>query len=353
MQPVLDVDLQAVRANYRLLKARHAAKTSAAVVKANAYGLGVEAISKALHEEGCREYFVATLDEGIELRRILPHDFIAVFNGPFAGEEKGYMAHRLHPVLNELSQLERWRDASRDAPCVLHVDTGMTRLGMDHPMLERAVAEYPDFCKTRIAVLMSHLACANDPAHPLNAQQLARFGQTKKLLPGIRTSLCNSSGLFLDTAYHHDSGRPGCALYGITPVEGENPMQPVVTLSVPILQLRRLTQDESVGYGATYQVKAGSKIAITALGYADGWLRMLTNQGFAYVAGHKVPFAGRVSMDMIALDVSTVDEATLANTRVAEFLNKEQTVNDIAKACHTIGYEIFTRLGHRIQRRYR
>lgn len=353
MQPILDVDLGAVRANYRLLKNRHAAGASAAVVKANAYGLGVEAVSKALWEEGCREFFVATLQEAVELRHMLPNAFIGVFNGPFRGEEKDYTHYKLHPVFNELSQLERWEASAADAPTILHVDTGMTRLGFDQSMLEKAVTRHGDFCTKRIALLMSHLACANDPEHPLNARQLERFSAAKTLLPGIRTSLCNSSGFFLNKRFHQDLGRPGCALYGINPTEGDNPMRQVAMLSAPILQIRHLAQEETVGYGASYLAKAGSKIAITALGYADGWQRLLTNRGFAYIAGRQVPIAGRVSMDLIALDVTSLNDAQLSAASMAEFINRQQPVDMVAKACNTIGYEIFTQLGSRIRRQYR
>jgi alanine racemase len=352
MQPVLTVDLAALRANYRLLKQRHAKTDAAAVVKANAYGLGVEAVSKALWDEGCREFFVATLEEGVELRHILPDAVIGVFNGLHHGQEQDFLHHHLLPVLNELPQLERWQRTCADAKAILHIDSGMTRLGFTHGMLETAVKQHNEFCQKHIALLMSHLACANEPEHPKNNEQLTRFNAAKALLPGVRTSLCNSSGFFLDHRFHQDVGRPGCALYGITPTEHDNPMQHVATLSAPILQIRTLDRDETVGYGATYPALSSSKIAITALGYADGWLRSQSNNGYAYIGSTRVPIAGRVSMDMVALDVSTLSDAQLNHATQAEFICKAQPVDHIAKACNTIGYEIFTRLGRRILRHY-
>ncbi len=351
--PTLNVDLTAIRANYRLLKARHSQQSCAAVVKANAYGLGAYAVAQALKQEGCREYFVATLAEAIELRAVLPDAIIGVFNGPYLGEEAEYLQHNLLPVLNETSQLERWQAASDSAPAILHVDTGMTRLGFSQSMLEKAAATHSEFLAKRVALLMSHLACANEPEHPQNAQQLSRFTQAKTLLPGIRASLCNSSGLFLDARFHQDLARPGCALYGINPTEQENPMQQVAVLSAPIIQIRQLDRDESVGYGGTYPSAKGGKIAITALGYADGWLRSQSNSGFAFIAGKQVPIAGRVSMDMIALDVTPLTENELSKTENVEFINNIQTVDMVAGLCSTIGYEIFTRLGRRVLRTYK
>lgn len=340
----LTVDLSALKANYELLKNKHAAHALAAVVKANAYGLGVSEVSKTLWAEGCKDFFVATLEEGIELRAVLPDAKIAVFNGMFAGQEKEYAAYNLMPVVNTLEQLSR----ISTLPYILHIDSGITRLGLSAPDII-CVSKWPAGCQ----MMISHLACANDPTHPKNAEQLARFKEALKHFPGIKTSFANSSGLFLSPEFHFDIGRPGCALYGVNPVMGENPMQHVATLSAPILQLRTLDRDEDVGYGSTYAAKKGSRIAIAGLGYSDGYFRSLGDGGHAYVEGHKIPLAGRVSMDMIAVDVTSVPEAKLSATSRIEFINEKQTVGDIAAQCATIGYEVLTRIGRRVQRRYR
>lgn len=340
----LEVNLSALKANYRLLKQKHAAHVISAVVKANAYGLGVAGVSKTLWEEGCRDFFVATLDEAIELRAILPEANIGVFNGMFAGEEKEYAAHALLPVINTLEQLNR---VSR-LPYIIHVDTGITRLGLSASDMA-SVTQWPAGC----VLVMSHLASSYDSSHPKNAEQLARFKEALNYFPGIKTSLSNSSGIFLPPEYHFDMGRPGCALYGINPANSAHGIVSVTTLSAPILQLRVLDRDEAVGYGSTYAAKKGSRIAIAGLGYSDGYFRSLGNGGHAYIEGYKVPLAGRVSMDMIAVDVSSVPEAVVKDTSRIEFINDKQTVGDIAAQCNTIGYEVLTRIGRRVQRLYR
>jgi len=351
--PTLAVDLAALRANYRLLKDRHTAHAAAAVVKANAYGLGIEEVARALWNEKCRTFFVATLAEGIALRKILPDARIGVFNGVMAKEEKNYIKQRLTPVLNDVGQIERWaKIANPSFPAILHVDTGMTRLGLTASDLTQATKRYPEFLKNGLAYVMSHLACANDKKHAKNAEQLKRFQSALKLLPGVKASLCNSSGLFLPKGFHFDLPRPGCALYGINPTDGKNPMAPVATLSAPFLQVRTLDRNEAVGYGATFKANQNSRIAIVGFGYADGWFRSLSNKCHAYIAGVKVPVVGRISMDMMALDVSTIPEAKLKAGARAEFINTQQTVDDIAKAAGTIGYEVFTRIGRRVERRY-
>lgn len=348
----LSVDLSALKANYQLLKNRHAKQNIASVVKANAYGLGVTEVSKALAAEGCQLFFVATLDEAIELRNILPQADIAVFNGLFKGEEKDFLHHRIIPVANTVEQVERIQDSACGIQgYMLHIDTGMTRLGLSQPDLESCLPRLlnPQF---QILLLLSHLSCANDPSHPKNAEQLMRLKQAQALLPGITVSFANSSGHFLPDDYHFDMGRPGCALYGINPTAGTNPMRHVATLSAPILQIRTLDRDEDVGYGATCTARKDSRIAIAGLGYADGYFRSLGNRGHAFIAGHPVPMAGRVSMDMIALDISAVPEAILTAELRAEFINERQTVDAIAEQCDTIGYEVFTRIGRRVKRIY-
>lgn len=352
--PTLEVNVSALRANYRLLKNYHAKNSIAAVVKANAYGLGVGEVGLALWAEGCRDFFVATLEEGIDLRAILPEVRIGVFQGLFAGEEQEFSYHRLAPVLNDISQVERFVKSELRLTCkniMVHVDTGMTRLGLSAADLENPIiAKLQGFGPVTV---LSHLACANTPNHPKNAEQLARFQSALSYFPDAKASLANSAGVFLPLEFHFDIARPGCALYGINPTEGKNPMQHVATLSVPILQIRELDREETVGYGATAPASIGSRIAIVALGYADGYFRSLSNQGLAYVSGHKVPLLGRVSMDMVAIDVSAIPPSEINENSRAEFINELQTVDDIAAQCGTIGYEIFTRIGRRVKRVYK
>jgi alanine racemase len=223
----------------------------------------------------------------------------------------------------------------------------MARLGLNYVELKKAAAQK---IFSNVSMLMSHLSCASDQGEK-NKEQLERLNEAKSFLPNIPVSFVNSSGHFLDPDYHFDLGRPGCALYGINPLEDTNPMRHVATLSAPILQIRELDRDEEIGYGATYKAKKGSRLAIVGLGYSDGYFRSLSNKGFAYIGEHKVPFAGRVSMDVITLDITDIPEAALKNAPV-EFINAKQPVDAIAQQVGTIGYEVFSRLGRRIVREY-
>lgn len=347
----LTVDLSALAANYQLLRNRLNDRLCAAVVKANAYGLGVEAVSKKLWQESCRGFFVATLAEAVEVRGILPDASIYIFQGVLPGDEKYISQYKLIPVLNNLEQVARWGKTGGSA--ALHIDTGMTRLGLTESEALDLAKDPERIKRCGIKCIISHLACANDGLHPKNDEQLARFKKIFAAFPQpMVASIANSAGIFLGADYHYDMARPGCALYGINPIPAENPMRHVASLSAPILQIRHLDRDETVGYGATFTAKKGSRIAICGLGYADGFLRAMSNKGYAYVVGLKVPIIGRVSMDMVALDINTVPESKLSAGTRAEFINGEQTVNHIAQLCGTIGYEIFTRIGARVQRVY-
>lgn len=342
----LSVNLAALRANYQLIRSRHAKNSIGAVVKANAYGLGMVEISKALASEGCREFFVATLDEAIELRGALPDVRIAAFNGMFGGEEKEYSHHRITPVINTYEQALGIADWGRT---ILHVDTGMTRLGLNESEAKQLTSLIPNALPV---LLMSHLACAGDPEHPKNAEQLSRLNEARKHFPGVPVSFANSSAHFLPDDYHFDLGRPGCALYGINPVNGENPMRHVATLSAPIIQIRTLDRDETIGYSATRSASKDARLAVVGMGYSDGYFRSLSNIGFAYLGGYRIPIMGRISMDMITLDVSLVPDTILSSHRQVEFINEQQPLDSLARATDTIGYEILTRIGRRVKRVY-
>lgn len=365
MQPTLTVNLCALADNYRRLVKQFSGPSVAAVVKADAYGLGVVEVSKALIAEGCQQLFVATLEEGIALKTALSeadtpsHTIpkIAVFHGPYKGQEEEFVAHGLIPVINYVSQLERWIVKSAPAtraPYFLHVDTGMCRLGLgasDMKWLsqhgDHLLARKPDY-------LLSHLACANRKDHPKNAEQLAAFRQMQAYLPEVPTSFCNSSGVYLDRVYHGHMARPGSALYGINPAAwlDKNPMQHVADLTAPIIMIRTLDQTETIGYGATSTREAGSRIATVQMGYADGYLRYLSRKGTVYMAGLPCPVIGRVSMDMIAVDISSVPESELHHHTRISIICAEQPVDHVAMQASTIGYEIFTSLGERVKREY-
>ncbi|HEU5046725.1 MAG TPA: alanine racemase [Rickettsiales bacterium] len=347
--PTLEVSLEAVARNYTLLK-RKGAGRCAAVVKANAYGLGAEEVAPALYHAGCRDFFVATLDEGIALRQVFrKHSFaqadIYVFHGVRAGQASEFAAYGLIPVLNDRGQIEHWRDSGRYA---LHIDTGMCRLGVT----PRELDALPPVTGN-LQLVMSHLANAGDPQSPQNAEQLEAFRQALHHFPGIPASLANSSGVFLGKEYHFDLLRPGCSLYGISPNTSlPNPVENVVRLSAPVLQYRFIGQDQLVGYGGEGRAGKGAVLATLELGYADGFLRALGNRAYGFAEGIKVPIIGRVSMDMVSVDLTAVPEHLRTPDLRITFIGHEQPVDIVAETAGTIGYEIFTRLGTRVRRVY-
>lgn len=352
--PTLTVNLAAIVANYRLLASRFEGEECAAVVKANAYGLGAVEVAQALAGAGCNSFFVATLEEGIELRAALPERRIAVFHGVGKGEALAFVNHHLIPVLNSPDQMERWCEVAtdhRDATSILHLDTGMGRLGFTEDEMARVSADDVKAC--RVGLIMSHLSCAGEPEHPENTAQLTRFQAGTERFADIPRSLANSSGIFLPADWHFNLARPGCSLYGITPHHiGANPMQQVAQLSAPIIQIRELARDQMLGYGATQTLPKGSRLATIAIGYADGVFRTLSHQLQGFVGSARVPLVGRVTMDMLVFDVSTVPQATLDLHGRIILIDERQSVDDIATMTNTIGYEVFTRIGARVRRVY-
>lgn len=350
--PTLSVDLDALARNYRLLCQTFSGPNCAAVVKADGYGLGAIPVAKQLLKEGCHHFFVATLDEAIALRSALPTSAIYVFHGVGRNEEKEFIAHRLIPVLNDLVQMERWAAGSQGLPSALHVDTGMGRLGLsEHEATVFATSSA--YARCQVQLLMSHLACANEPDNTMNARQHSVFSRVRQHFPNIACSLVNSSGVFLSQEFHFDLGRPGCALYGITPRgDQDNPMEHVATLRAPVIQERHVTHETTVGYGSLYTAPAGARLATLALGYADGYFRLLTGKGKAFIHGTEVPIVGRVSMDTVIADVSHLPDGSVIPGTQAEFICTQLDVNRVAALAGTIGYEIFTRLGNRVRRIY-
>jgi alanine racemase len=347
---VLTVDVGAIRANYRLLRGRLGRAAAAAVVKADGYGLGAAQVARALTAEGCGVFFVAHLDEAIGLREALgAGPSIQVLNGIAPGAEDECVAGGATPVLNSLEQLAAWRQAAQRAgrllPATLQVDSGMSRIGMPPADVERLAATPAAFAGVEIGLVMSHLACADEPGHPANAVQLEVFDQLRRRLPPLPASLANSSGIFLGPQYHFDLARPGAALYGINPTPGRpNPMRQVVRLQAKVLQTRDLPAGAGVGYGHTFHPDRPMRTATISLGYADGWPRRAISA--AFLGGLRLPFVGRVSMDSIILDVSALDRP-LAAGELLDLVGPYQTVDDVAALAGTIGYEILTSLGRR------
>jgi alanine racemase len=352
---VLTIDLDALVANWQRLRREATGAEVAAVVKANGYGLGAGEVAGALHAAGCRRFFVAHLEEGLALRQHLAGAPIYVLNGLTPGTGEELAAAGLVPVLNHPGELASWaalaRRQSRRLPAAIQIDTGMCRLGFAEAELRALDPAALDALDPLL--VMSHLAVAEEPDHPLNAQQRERFERLRGLLPDAPASLANSSGIFLGGAFHHQLCRPGVALYGVNPTpHAANPMRPVVTLEAPVLQVHEVSEAGSVGYGATFATRPGMRIATVPVGYADGYLRAASNQARAWIGGHEVPLAGRVSMDLITLDVSAVPRQLVHPGVRVQLIGGPDGVDRLAAAAGTIGYEILTRLGTRFARRY-
>ncbi len=357
--PTLTVSLPAIVANWQTLRARFTGEECAAVVKANAYGLGALEVSTALEKAGCHTFFVATIEEGIALREALPDVRILVFHGVQAGEEFAFAAHRLIPVLSSRAQIERWKPVAVEhvhAVSALHIDTTMARMGLEVEEFAALMARDPNILEaTRVGLILSHFACAPEADHPLNAAQLALFNSARALAPAIPASMCNSGGIFLPRAYHFNLARPGCSLYGIAPQSSAaNPMQQVATWQAPILATRTLEREQTVGYGATQTLPKGTRIATVASGYADGYLRHASGHAVGYIGEHQVKLVGRVTMDMLCFDVSAVPESLTTDGAMLTLLGDADgiRVDDVATAAETIGYEVLTRIGPRVTRIY-
>jgi alanine racemase len=331
------------------------------VVKADGYGCGIAAVTSALARAGCNTFFVANLAEGRDVRAVSPDSAVYVLNGLLPGTAPAHGDARLRPVLNSLAELDEWQafvatGGGREG-AALHVDTGMNRLGLS---VEEALwlAARPPAARAGLVLLISHFVCAEMPGHPLNARQMAAFREIRTAFAGIAGSLANSSGIFLGPDAHHDLVRPGAALYGVNPTPAHvNPMRPVVHLRGRVLQTRAVPEGETVGYGAAWTARRASRIAIVAVGYADGFLRAASASddkpgAEVLVAGRRCPLAGRISMDLLAIDVTDLPAEMPQRGELVTLIGEEIGVDEVAARAGTIGYEILTRLGRRCHRIY-
>jgi alanine racemase len=347
--PTVDVDLDALRANYRFLTSLVAGAECAAVVKCDAYGLGAAATAPALHVEGCRTFFVTYPEEGAALRRALgPRGAeILIFNGPDASSLDMFRSARLTPVLNSLDQARFWAERAPMASAALHIDTGMNRLGAGLDEIEAIAALGP----LRVSLAMSHLAAPSEEGGPLCERQRLAFDAAAARFPGARRSLSASGGALMDPRYLYDLIRPGVALYGASPFDRPDArLKPVARLTAPVIQLRDARAGASVGYGGSYVVSRPSRLATVALGYGDGYPRAAGNKGAAHLGGGLCPIAGRVSMDLIVLDAT--DAGAIKEGDRAEFFGPHLPIEIAAERAGTISYELLTGLGPRIIRRY-
>ena len=335
------INLNAIRQNWQKLRSI-SSNDAAAVVKANAYGLGLEQVTKALYAEGARIFFVATVEEGAELRSILgKKPDIYVFSGHMVGDTELIKNYNLIPLINSIEQLSRHSKLLREKKFGVQLDTGMNRLGME-PMEWESVKELA--LSLNPVLIMSHLACADEPNHKMNAKQLHTFlALTKKM--NINKSLSATGGILLGPEYHFDLTRPGIGIYGCSPMQD---CLPVLKIDIPVIQIRNIESGETVGYGNTWTSPCKKKIATISAGYADGLFRAIGKKAKLYFEEISCPIVGRISMDLIGVDITSlkVDPVRL------ELINSQQTVDNIAEGAETIGYEFLTSLGNRYSRNY-
>jgi alanine racemase len=359
---LLTIDLDAIEANWKKLAGTTIPVECAAVVKADAYGCGLDPVTRKLLKAGCRTFFVAEVAEGRRVRAIAPEAVIYVLNGLMPGSAPAFAAADLRPVINSTTELAEW-DAfvatkGWRGGAALHVDTGMNRLGIS---IDEAVAIAPRIQSENhgFTLLMSHLACAETPDHPMNDRQIRLFREIRIMYRGVPSSLANSAGIFLGGTMYCDMVRPGIALYGANPTPGKaNPMRPVVDLGGRIIQVRAINKGESVGYGATFIATRTSRIATIAVGYGDGFLRSAAGAkgkpaAEVVVGGRRCPVAGRVSMDVIAVDVTDLPDGTARRGDLATIIGEGMSVDDLAAAMGTMAYEVLTSLGPRYHRTYK
>ena len=359
---VLTVDLDAIVANWRKLEKTAVPAECAAVIKADAYGCGVQPVARALAAAGCKTFFVATLDEARLAREALPSADLYVLDGFFQNCGDSFAKLNCRPVIGDLYELAEWdvfcRRSGWSGGAAIHIDTGMNRLGLN--LVEaNGIVPRINAGDHGITLVMSHLACAEHLNHPLNGKQLAAFREIASLYDGVPASLANSSGIYLGPQFQFDIVRPGAALYGINPTpEADNPMQPVVDLKARIVQLRNVERGDSVGYGGTWTARRPTKLAIVSAGYADGYFRAAgSNDGTrgaeVIVAGKRCPVAGRISMDLMAVDITDLPDKTARRGHMVTLLGEGITVDELAHHFGTIGYEVLSSLGSRYARIYK
>ncbi len=359
---VLTVDLDAIVANWRKLEKAAVPAECAAVIKADAYGCGVDPVARALAAAGCKTFFVATVDEARAARAAMPSATIYALDGIFQNCGDAFAKIDCKPVIGDLNELAEWdvfcRRSGWAGGAAIHIDTGMNRLGLTINEAQGIVPRI-NAGDHGITLVMSHLACAEALNHPLNAKQLATFREIVSLFTGVPASLSNSSGIFLSPQFQFDLVRPGAALYGINPTpEADNPMQPVVDLKARIVRIRNVERGDSVGYGGTWTARRPTRLAIVSAGYADGYFRAAgSNDGTrgaeVVVAGKRCPIAGRVSMDLMAVDVTDLEKNAVRRGHMATLIGEGITVDELAHHFGTIGYEVLTSLGPRYARVYK
>ncbi len=359
----LTIDLDAIAANWRMLDDRLEGKSEcAATIKANAYGTGLCEAGQRLYAEGCRTFFVAVPTEAVELRRVLPDANIYALDGLFPGTAELLLDHSIRPVLGSLEELQEWSafctSAGRSFPAAVHVDTGIHRLGLAPGAFASALADPQLLGSFTPSLLMSHLACGSTPDHPMNRRQLDLFSEVTAPFSHIPRSLANSAGVLMGADYHFDLVRPGISLFGGKAIDTEpNSMQPVAKVEARIMLVRDVPEGDTIGYSARQTAQHPLRNAVVAAGYADGLLRRAGSTderpgGFGMIGGYKAPILGRISMDMITLNVTDIPEQLVQRGAFVEMLGPQVAAADLAAYAETIDYEYLTSLGRRFQRIY-
>lgn len=353
----LEINLSSVAHNFHYLSGLLSKATCSAVVKANAYGFGATQVASVLSKNGCKEFYVATIDEGIHLRQVLPDAFIGVFNGLLPGTESYFEEHNLIPVLNDLGQLTAWQNRAKrveeNLPAIVHVDTGMWRLGLPPQESKILLEQQERLNGLDIKYIMSHLAVSDQPSHEKNQRQWHSFKNILEALPQARASLANSNGIFLGPQYHFDQVRPGRSLYGLgscdTSAEG---LQRVLRLYSKVVQVRDVEVGETIGYDASYMVQRPTRLATISIGYADGLLSTLGNRGVLHIDEVPAPIVGRVSMDLITIDVTNVPEFRIQPGSWVEVFGPHLSADSVALAAGTTSRELMVHLGQRLHKTY-
>ena len=356
---VMDIDLGAIVHNYRVLCDQLTSAKCAAVVKADAYGFGADQVAPVLAKVGCRDFFVATIDEAIALRNLLPEVHIYMLNGLLPGSESTVSNYKVIPVLNDIAQIVLWQNWTKKVdealPAIVHLDTGMWRAGLP-PCEVKQLANEPERLRgIDVRYFMSHLACSDQPEHPKNFQQLQLFKESLKILPPTPASLANSHGVFLGPEYHFDLVRPGRSLYGIGVISPkEKHIRPVVKVFGKITQVRNIEPGETAGYDAVYHVTKPTRLATLGVGYSDGLPRTLDNHGAVFLGKRKAAIVGGVSMDLLTIDVSEVPQDLVFPGAWVEIIGENITADDVAtNADRTTSREVLVNLGKRYHRLYR
>lgn len=357
MSTLITIGLGALESNYRYYCDRVRPSSVAAVVKADAYGLGVRKIAPALRHAGCSQFFTATHREGISLRSVLPDAEIFIFEGVTQRSLKVFLEHGLVPVLITPEHCVLWADQAqaleRRLPAIIHIDTGMTRLGLNESELGHLVHQKASLDWLDLRYVMTHYACADEKGSVKTREQLERFNRLRRLLPPTPTSVGNSAGSLLGPEFTGDMVRLGIALFGGNPyLDSKVPLMPVLRVQSRILQVSDIEPGVTVGYGATWSAKDNRRIATVGIGYADGYPWSLGNRGIASIGGCRVPVVGRVSMDMIALDVTGLPDESLQPGQLVDLIGPDVSLEEVAKLAGTINYEILTRLSQRARRKY-